>query len=306
MANAVGATLHELHCDGGRLRRYCSLAWRTVALIRKCSPDVIFFQNPSMMLAALIVAMKSLRLTHAAVIGDFHNAGLFPPVARLLVPWLVKGCDVVIVSNSNLEARVVAMGGRCVSVPDPLPQLSLQGGERRRDGRFRVLMICSWAEDEPVAEVLRAAEILRRTAPEALVAITGRPVLAKQGWTGPLPDNVELTGFLSEEEFERRLKCSDLVMDLTTRDDCMVCGAYEAVSAEIAMVISANEPTMRYFSKGSVFTNNAADDIARCIVDAIARHDVLMREVKELKNELLAKEREVFGSLTETVRRLTK
>jgi glycosyltransferase involved in cell wall biosynthesis len=306
MAGAVGAALHELHCGGGRLRRYWVLLRRTVRLVLRSRADVIFFQNPSIVLAVTVIAMKSLRLTRAAMVGDFHNAGVFPPIGKSWVPWLVKRCDLVIVSNTNLEARVTAMGGRCLALPDPLPDLPTGNGGRCRGGRFQVLMVCSWADDEPVAEVLRAAEILRTMAPGVRVAITGLPALAQRGWTARVPENVELTGYLSEEEFVRRLQCSDVIMDLTTREDCMVCGAYEAVSTGVPLIVSANEPTMRYFYKGSLFTDNSATDIARCVVEAIARQEVLRGDVRDLKGEILAKERQLIGSLVEAINLMTK
>lgn len=306
MAEALGATLFEMECKGWRLKRYCVLIWRTVRLIRSCRADAIFFQNPSMVLAAVVIGMKSIRLTRAVLIGDFHNAGVFPPVAQALVPWIVKGCDLVIVSNGNLEERITAMGGRSLSVPDPLPELSAEGGGRQRSGRFQVLMVCSWADDEPVVEVLRAAEILRSRVAEVAVAITGRPALAKRGWTRPLPENVELTGFLSEEEFDKRLKHSDVILDLTTRADCMVCGAYEAVSAEVPIILSGNEAMKTYFSKGAVFTDNTAADIANRVLEAMLRREELTRDVQELKSEILLREREVFRKLSDTVRLIAK
>lgn len=297
MARRVGAALYEFESERRRLLRYCVLLWRTARVILRSRPDIIYFQNPSIMLAIAVVVMKSLRLTRAAIVGDFHNAGVCPPVGRVLVPFLARGCDLVIVSNKSLETRVVRMGARCLSLPDPLPELPMIPAVRSQDGKFRVLMVCSWADDEPVAEVLRAAENLLTCSPSVAFEITGRPSLERRGWSRPLPENVSLTGFLSETEFVRKLRSSDLVMDLTTREDCMVCGAYEAVSAEVPIIVSANEPMMRYFRKGAVFTDNSADSITQCIVDAVARREVLAREVKELKYGILAEE----GNMVQTV-----
>src|SRR5581483_8612219 len=106
MAARVGATLHELEYRGGAIARYCVLISRTVRLVRSQQPDVVFFQNPSLVLAALIAALKTLRVIRGKTVGDFHNAGVHPPIASFLVPWIVRHCDLVLVSNSNLAPAI--------------------------------------------------------------------------------------------------------------------------------------------------------------------------------------------------------
>ncbi|HVX40525.1 MAG TPA: hypothetical protein VHB25_13215 [Gemmatimonadaceae bacterium] len=299
MAAAVGATLHEMDYPGARLTRYWMLGRRTVRLIRESRPTTVFFQNPSMALAALVATLKFLKLTHARTIGDFHNAGVYPPAARFLVPWIVRHTDLVIVSNRNLEPAILAAGGRCMSVPDPLPDIEPAAEQSGGAGRFEAFFICSWADDEPIVEVLEAARHLTASGDDVVISISGRPRLERVGWREPVPSNVELTGFLSAEAFDARLAGAAAVIDLTTRDDCMVCGAYEAVSAEVPMIVSGNEPTRLYFRKGAIFTDNTAADIARAVLEVKRRHAALKAEVADLKRELLRTEQETLGRLRE-------
>jgi hypothetical protein len=302
LARAVGATLHELRHPGGRLARYCALIPRTFALVRRLRPSVIYYQNPSMVLSALLAAMKALRLTRARLIGDFHNGGVHPPVARWLVPWIVRQSDLVIVSNPNLEPTIAGFGGRAMSIPDPIPHFEVEARGPAEASAFEVLFICSWASDEPIVEVLKAARLVAERQPSILIAITGRPKLERVGWTEPVPHNVRLTGFLAEDEFERRLLAASTVLDLTTRADCMVCGAYEAVSARVPMVLSDNAPTRAYFRKGALFTDNTAASIAGEIMHAFEHHARLLHEVSELKQELLVEERSKLAELARFVR----
>ena len=134
--------------------------------------------------------------------------------------------------------------------------------------------------------MLRAAQIVGAIDRTIKVSVTGRPRLERAGWTGNVPDNVSLTGFLDEPEFERRLAASSAVLDLTTRADCMVCGAYEAVAVQVPVILSDNEPTRRYFHQGAVFTDNSAESIANCILTAKADLQRLSREISALKSEL--------------------
>ena len=81
LAKAVGATLHEMLYSGNALARYCVLMWRTFRVVRRDKPPVIYYQNPSLILSALLATLKFLRLTRAKLIGDFHNAGVHPPAS---------------------------------------------------------------------------------------------------------------------------------------------------------------------------------------------------------------------------------
>ena len=304
LAKAVSATLHELRHSGGRLARYCALIPRTFALVRRERPAVIYYQNPSIILAALLATMKALRLTRARLIGDFHNAGVYPPAgARWLVPWIVRNSDLVIVSNRNLEAAIARFGGRAMSIPDPIPHFEAGAHEPAATETFDVLFICSWAPDEPIVEVLKAARLVGERQPGIVISITGRPKLDKVGWSESIPDNVRLTGFLAELEFERRLLAAKVVLDLTTRADCMVCGAYEAVSAGVPMVLSDNEPTRAYFRRGALFTDNSAQSIAAEILRAHDHHAKLQREVADLRLELLREEQAKLNELARFVNR---
>lgn len=301
LARAVGAELHELVIGGSRLSRYLKLIPRTFGLVRRAQPRVIYYQNPSIVLAALLATMKLLRLTKASLVGDYHNAGVNPPAsARWLVPFIVRHTDLVIVSNRNLEKPIEAFGGRAMSIPDPIPEFDVAAPPPSQ--KFEVFFVCSWASDEPIVEVLKAARSVAQSAPGVVIAITGRPKLERVGWKDAVPQNVELTGFLSEHDFERRLLGASVVLDLTTRDDCMVCGAYEATSAEVPMVLSDNPPTRTYFRQGALFTDNTAASIAREILDAHARHAELKDAVRALKRELLVEEKAKFAELAARLR----
>lgn len=299
MAAAVGASLHELEYKGNALARYWVLGRKTVRIVRQAQPDVIFFQNPSLVLAALVTLLKVLSITRARTVGDFHNAGVYPPVAQFLVPWMVRNSDLTIVSNRNLESAITAFGGKAIAIPDPIPHMDEAHIRNPSAGssRFDVFFICSWAPDEPIANVLHAAQILENDHADIVIAITGRPKLERAGWEGPVPRNVNLTGFLSDHEFEQRLASSSAVLDLTTRPDCMVCGAYEAVSAQVPMIVSDNGPTRAYFHKGALYTDNSAQSIAQLILEMKDRHPQLSAEIIELKRELLETEKAALQSL---------
>ena len=303
MAEALGADLHEFSSTGGRLSRYLTLSKQTLKLMSTTKPDVVFFQNPSLILAALIALSRKLFFRQIKIVGDYHNAGVYPPALSWLTRWIAKNSDVILVSNQNLVEVVESWGADAMAIPDPIPKIHDSPAEtaQPKPARFVLLFICSWADDEPVAEVIDAAEQLSGAGAQVEIKITGRPKWELRCGSRPIPSNVTLTNFLSDEEFDRTLKHADAVMDLTTRDNCMVCGAYEAVAAERPMILSENEATKQYFYQGVAYTDNSAASIAACVLQMIDQYPAFSHEASELKSQLLARQKGFLGELSSRI-----
>src|SRR5690606_17758823 len=81
-----------------------------------------------------------------------------------------------------------------------------------------------------------------------------------------------------------------LVLDLTLKPNCLVCGAYEALAAHRPMVLSDNPATVDLFGKVAVFPRTAAaEDIAAALVDARQRFAELRLQVCEAHPQFLAR-----------------
>lgn len=303
MADWLAADLHELDHSGGRVARYVALCYRTCLLLIRQRPRIVFFQNPSIVLSALVALLKRLRIIDCKIVGDFHNAGVFPPYGAAVCRWIARSSDLTIVSNDNLAGIVRGWGAQAVAIPDPLPVIHhgapADSAEIAATRSFVFLFVCSWAEDEPIANVVEAARLAAADHPEFQVYITGRPKIEKYLAGVAIPASVTLTGFLSAADFDALLGRADVVIDLTTRADCMVCGAYESVAAEKPAILSDNPPTRSYFSEGVLFTDNSGADIHRQMVAAHDGFAALKRDVSLLKTRLHERERMQLESITE-------
>lgn len=284
LSQALGAELIELSCDR-RLLRYPLLAWKTLAVVLRSRSEVIFGQNPSLVLAALLVQLRRLRLINRLVI-DAHNAGLFPregrsPCLNRVARWVQRGADLTLVSNEGLERLVRGNGGRAFSLPDPIP-LFRDSSKVRLRGRTNVLFVCTFAPDEPYREVFEAAALLDS---KTVIYASGdwRRSRLKPSF---LPSNVILTGYLPETDYLNLLRSVDAVVDLTTREDCLVCGAYEAVAAGKPLVLSDTAANRAHFTPGALLTRNSATAIAAAIHMAVTEKDRLMDQVAELRQRL--------------------
>ncbi|MBI2892994.1 MAG: hypothetical protein HYY06_05545 [Deltaproteobacteria bacterium] len=289
VSKAVGARLLEISGAGqGRLGRYVRSTVRTVGTVLRERPDFIVASNPSIVLASLALVLG--RSLGRPVLIDAHNAGLDPPGGEgSLLHWVAsavtRGADVTVVHNDDLVDDVRHRGGRPFVLPDPVPDLA-EAPEPVKpsafQGKHNVLYVCTYDFDEPYLEVVEAGRLLGA---DVCIAITGRKV--ERILAANPPSNVIPTGYLPEADYVGALRAADVVMVLTTRESCAQCGAYEAVSAGVPMVLTGTATLRRIFSRGAVYTENRAAAIARAIEEAIRRRAELAAEVARLRDELV-------------------
>lgn len=294
LSAAANADLYELCYSLPRAQRWFKAVMETIKVLSRERPQVVFAQNPSLLLALLAVWHGRLR-GHVTII-DAHNAGIYPfrgrrkwhnrllrPLLQRIVHHVMRSADLTLVSNSALQTYIENIGAAAFVLPDPLPSFPPQPPSRRQEPDRRVLFICTWADDEPYVEVMKAAEALE---PGVQVLITGNSRGRERDFGRDLPNNVVLTGFVSEDEFVRLLHEVDMVMDLTTLENCLVCGAYEAVAAGTPLVLSGTQALRAYFNRGVVFTSNDAAGIAHALKTALADRHRLAVEIDQLRHEL--------------------
>jgi hypothetical protein len=82
------------------------------------------------------------------------------------------------------------------------------------------------------------------------------------------------------------LRAVDAVVDLTLMDDCLVCGAYEALSLAKPMVLSNNAASIELFAEAAVFTDNTPADIRRALDALRAQHHQIREAAERRRREL--------------------
>ena len=284
MSAELSARLFELNTKSSRLARYLINSLKTLVFLNNERPSLIFVQNPSIVLT--IIAIMFGKYAGIPVIVDAHNAGIYPFEGKIkcitdIATYLLRKADFVIVTNEYLASYINKKGIKSIVLPDPIPKM--HGAERiSLQGKSNILFICSFADDEPYQEVIKASGKIRK---DINIYITGNS--SKKGiYKEHVPDNVILTGFMPEEEFNSMLHSVDIIMDLTTRDNCLVCGAYEATAVGKPMILSDSKISKEYFYKGAIYTDNSSDDIAAKVLEAIKKAEEMRRDINDLKKEL--------------------
>ncbi|MET0066813.1 MAG: hypothetical protein ABW076_10775 [Candidatus Thiodiazotropha sp.] len=204
---------------------------------------------------------------HKKVVIDAHNAGVYPFEGR--VAWanrwagfLFRNAFLTIVTNDSLKQYVNSRGGCASILPDPFPEIEV-GEIAKLKGRLNFLLICTWAEDEPYEEVIQAFSKL----PDDMVLyVTGNDKGKAAGLPFEIPPNVILTGFISNQEFDQLLVSSDCIIDLTKREDCLVCGAYESISVGKPLILSDTKVLRAYFEDAAQYTENDTDSIVQSVL----------------------------------------
>ena len=143
------------------------------------------------------------------------------------------------------------------------------------------MLIATYALDEPIAEVFEAVR-----GSNIQLHVTGNPRKLDATVRENAPPNVHFTGFLEEDAYWALLRSVDAVIDLTLMDDCLVCGAYEALSLGKPMVLSNNAASVDLFAGAAVFTDNTPADIRRALDALRAEHAQVQAAAQTRRREL--------------------
>ncbi|HKW09368.1 MAG TPA: glycosyltransferase, partial [Gemmatimonadaceae bacterium] len=251
MARELGVPLYVFDFHGSRLKRQLRAIAATLRLLWTARPAVVFAPNPSLILTYLLLACRV--VFRYRYVCDAHYGGVVDVTGSRFVQRLLnfanRHADLVIVTNDGHAERVRECGGTTFVCPDPLPQIpqstarpaAMNGTEKS------VLFICSYDADEPFNEVFAAARLLADRGFRLFAS--GR--YARAGVTAGLHPHVELLGYVDRATYDAYLHNVDIILDLTTWQDCLVCGAYEAMAAGKPCVLSRTKALSELFTHGT-------------------------------------------------------
>ncbi|HUF59002.1 MAG TPA: glycosyltransferase [Actinomycetota bacterium] len=245
--------------------KYLSMAAKTVRLLAARRPRVVFVQSPPTIAVATVWAFAV--LTGARFFIDTHSAAMLSSYwtrPAWLHRLIARRAAATIVTNQYFARRIREQGGTALVIPD-IPTSFRIGEPFEVEGNFTVMVVNSFAPDEPLSEIVAAA----RELPGVSFYVTGDPNRAGEAIPRPLPVNVRLTGFLPDPTYYALMASCQAVMCLTTRDHTMQRGACEALWMSTPIVTSRWPLLQEYFSSGTVHvaenTTEIRDGIQRMV-----------------------------------------
>ena len=275
--------------SGFNIFRYLILSFKTLYFLLKFRPKVVFCQNPSMVLNALLCLFKP--LFKYFLVADRHTNFAFRHASSFQLKWIIfraisnyniRNSDIMIVTNDFLKKYIDCLGGNGFVLPDKIPSLAHGFDPITLKGKFNCFFVCTFSDDEPYAEVFEAA---RKVPANWYIYVSGNFKKLKME-KATIPENIVLLGFLEDEEYIRYLRSADCVMVLTTLDFTLNCGAYEAVAAKKPMILSDKETIRNYFNKGAVYSGSRCFAIEESLRFMFQKSQELQPMVEILKLEL--------------------
>jgi len=218
---------------------------------------------------------------HNEAVQSFINTH---PFFIRLNNWLLGVADLTIVTNAALAEIVRRSDGNPIVLPDRIPAVHAVGNYHK--GIIpRAVLISTFAKDEPIELFLEAIDLLDD---EIELFVTGNPENFPEQTRARYANLVTFTGFLPENEYWGLLNSADFVADLTLMDNCLVCGAYEAVALGKPAMLSDNQATRDLFSKGVVYVDNTVQGIMTGISTMLEQRLFLEKDVIALREKLLS------------------
>ncbi len=244
------------------LLKYPIQAIKTLAILVRRRPQVVFVQNPPIF-ATLLVYLWGL-ITGTKYIIDSHTDALLASWWAWSLPlhrFLSRRAITTIVTNDYLQQMVTSWSAPAFILTD----VPVFFSERRRihldEKSFNIVIISTASYDEPIDQVFEAARKLS----DISFHITGN-YRARQDIVKIAPGNVRFTGYVPDDEFYGLLGAAQAVMCLTTEDHTIQSGASEALWLGKPIITSDWPLLCKYFNKGTIHVDNTAESICQAIM----------------------------------------
>lgn len=271
--------------------RYVFVFFKTISVLLSKRPKVVFVQNPSLFLTAMVCGLRG--IFKYRLIVDRHSNFKLKFVNSKRLKWklfysvsdfTIRCADLTIVTNQFLAELVEAKNGNSFVLPDKLPQLDL-AKKIVLDGQKNIVVVCTFSEDEPIEELIDAALLLPK---EWVVHFTGneKKAISAKRKKELEKRNIKFTGFIPEKAYQSLLCSADLLVVLTTEEYLLTCGAYEAISLGKALVVSKTKTIKSYFRKGVIYTNPDPESIVLAIKHGISNLKFFENEILSFREEL--------------------
>jgi len=185
---------------------------------------------------------------------------------------VAKRAFVNINTNERHRQLVQSWGGRSIIISDvPIDHEELY--EPLELDQNSVAVVASYMFDEPIEAIFEAAA----TCPEIRFYVTGDKAKLSDVIVRNLPANVTLTGYLPRQDYYRLLVSARAVMVLTTRDDTMQMGAYEALSLGRPIITSEWKVLRDSFGDAALYVDNTPASIAQAVTAMVTGHEEFRR-----------------------------
>ncbi|MCK5662863.1 MAG: hypothetical protein KAI17_05220, partial [Thiotrichaceae bacterium] len=239
----------------------------------------------SFLLLVVIAGYKKLAPYPVHIICDCHTKALRRSVNGRIgrVFWWIKkksfqSASISIVSNIEMEPDIKKLTDRYCTLPDKIPDVKASAPGNITE--TYCVFVCSYAIDEPLDDVIAAAKKLDGS---IKIYCTGKIPGDQKHLRGNPYKNIFFTDYLTQEEYNNLISNADCILALTSEEGCLQCAGYEALSAEVPMVLSNTTALKTYFEDAAIYVNHSALDIEKGVGQAVNDRAELLSKMSRIK-----------------------
>lgn len=279
---------------------YISKGFRTLIIILKENPEVVFVQNPPSF--AIIVVVLISFIKRIKVVSDTHNGAFEEPWFSVpLHKWALKKANLVIVHNQQLfnelknKADLKSVHFKVLN--SRITDFSSVKKEIQPEKYF--LIISTFHGDEPMDRLLEGIRLFNSEYEGNIkFKVTGnykkKPLLYSEY---SKDKNIEFLGFVDQIKYNYLLVNAFGVISLSTRDKVQQFSLMEAIGAEVPFISTDNMTNKALFGEKMILTKNEPTCISKSIIKFLKINDILSNDVKLIKRELSDKWKSDFKSI---------
>lgn len=286
---------------------------KTFYMLARNKYDIVFVQlapGPLLMLAAIMRRLKKYFL-----VADMHSFFLWPSSLRGALinrpfGFFLRFCDIIFVHGDIIKRMMhPSLRRKTIVVVDPPPSVSPETKKEISKDYFLTIFPASFAEDEPIEEIILAVKKLYAENYRIKLIVTGRyerrPELAKysDGKT------IIFTGYLPQKEYYDLLQKADIVAALTTVKYSMMAAALEAITLDKPLLIS-NQPVFKsLLGDYPLFVENTSEEIYRKLSFVIENKQMLEKlktMIRRSKIRYIALFKATIRTLLRVIRKICK
>ncbi len=253
--------------------RYLALFFRTMLLLARRRPDVVYAQNPPVFCP--LTCLLYCRLTGAKLVIDHHSIwsvktlGGRSPLSLgigFLEGVVSRAADANTTPHGFWARMLSKMGARSVLVyHDYVPKNDRWPDEalRRKMAEGAVLVISSHG-GHPLERLEVEAAAVARVREEGVSLVISGPREKLEGRLSrlALPPNVKYAGFLEREVYETLKASADFALNITDEPYTLSHVLFEFAASSLPVVSSRQEVVEELFGDSLLYADSAVEDVA--------------------------------------------
>jgi hypothetical protein len=299
-AEYLGAPCYLIHYFGWKKTwnapfKYPLMWIKTWSVLSKQKPSAVLVINtPVFAPLCVYTYSRFARIPFAMNVHGHTLGGRRWGWAVPLQRFLARKAVVNLVGTTEYEQIFASWKARTLFLEDPPLEIPhLDEGTKDHEKKFEVTVVSTFAGDEPLDLVVKAA---RRT-PEIRYTILGDTSLAERTWLESAPENVRFPGYLKGNDYWQQITSSNAVMVLTTNPHSLVAGGMEGMYGHIPLLLSKQPALESYFTRGAIFFDHTVESIVEGVKGMQRNEDALTLAITELAAEKRLKWTQEFKKL---------